>query len=367
MSFCGLGDTSMTEPTHGPRPHQSKVSTPMDDPVRVNFAESFNPPPGSEVPTERPRASVAKQMSSETGTQSDRLKDTTSSADADFLGCQAGDSELATDELISKLHQVFSLLLNRYLGDYPTDEFGFDPQWFWVTQQISKYFFEHYWRCEVQGKENIPATGPALIIANRSSFLPWDGEMLRCAVSTQAKPQCWLLNGSIAPRLPFVSALLSRTARTLQSEANVRKLLERGNVVIGFPEGERAAWKTYHQRFKIYHFYDGFLLNVARELGVPVIPAVVMGAAESYPVISRYPLPGKPLGVPYFPITPVFPWLPPPFCLLMLPIKWRIRFLAPLTRSVRETESDEFDSLEASETCRRLMQQALVSILKKLR
>jgi 1-acyl-sn-glycerol-3-phosphate acyltransferase len=58
---------------------------------------------------------------------------------------------------------------------------------------------------------------------------------------------------------------------------------------------------------------------------VPIIPVSVVGSEEIYPLIARAPAVARALGLPYFPITPLFPWLGP-LGLIPLPSKWIIQF-----------------------------------------
>jgi hypothetical protein len=58
---------------------------------------------------------------------------------------------------------------------------------------------------------------------------------------------------------------------------------------------------------------------------VPLIPVSIVGSEEIYPLISTAPMLARALGVPYFPVTPLFPWLGL-LGLIPLPSKWIIEF-----------------------------------------
>jgi hypothetical protein len=55
----------------------------------------------------------------------------------------------------------------------------------------------------------------------------------------------------------------------------------------------------------------------------------VVGAEEIHPVLGKADFLGRPLGLPYFPITPTFPALGP-LGLVPLPSKWWIDFGEPI-------------------------------------
>ena len=55
----------------------------------------------------------------------------------------------------------------------------------------------------------------------------------------------------------------------------------------------------------------------------------MVGAEEIHPVVAKADWVGKPLGLPYFPLTPTFPWLGP-LGVVPLPTKWSIDFGEPI-------------------------------------
>ena len=44
---------------------------------------------------------------------------------------------------------------------------------------------------------------------------------------------------------------------------------------------------------------------------VPIVPVSIVGAEEIYPILGNARLLARLLGLPYFPLTPTFPWLGP--------------------------------------------------------
>jgi len=62
---------------------------------------------------------------------------------------------------------------------------------------------------------------------------------------------------------------------------------------------------------------------------VPLLPIAIVGAEEIHPVIGKITRFAEPLGIPYIPITPTFPWLGP-LGLLPVPTKWTIQIGKPI-------------------------------------
>jgi hypothetical protein len=60
-----------------------------------------------------------------------------------------------------------------------------------------------------------------------------------------------------------------------------------------------------------------------------MIPVAIVGAEEIHPVVGKITALSAPLGIPYIPITPTFPWLGP-LGLLPVPTKWTIQIGTPV-------------------------------------
>jgi 1-acyl-sn-glycerol-3-phosphate acyltransferase len=63
--------------------------------------------------------------------------------------------------------------------------------------------------------------------------------------------------------------------------------------------------------------------------GAPIVPCAVVGAEEIHPNLATANWVGKPLGLPYLPITPTFPLLGP-LGVMPLPARSTIDFGEPL-------------------------------------
>ena len=76
-------------------------------------------------------------------------------------------------------------------------------------------------------------------------------------------------------------------------------------------------------------FGRGGFVRLAAEAQVPLLPVAIVGAEEIHPVIGKITSLAEPLGLPYIPITPTFPWLGP-LGLLPVPTKWTIQIGPPI-------------------------------------
>ena len=214
---------------------------------------------------------------------------------------------------------------------YSVDDFGFDPQWTESFLSVFKVLYRDYWRVETTGIENVPATGRALLVANHAGVLPWDGTMIKTAMFVEHPHPRHVraLAASLFMGMPVVSWFLRRTGQTVGHPDDTRRLLERDELVLVFPEGVKGTGKPFKDRYRLRRFGRGGFVSTAIRAGAPIIPVSVVGSEEIYPMIADLAPVARALGMPYVPVTPFWPWLGP-LGLLPLPSKWRIQFHEPI-------------------------------------
>jgi len=96
-----------------------------------------------------------------------------------------------------------------------------------------------------------------------------------------------------------------------------------------FPEGFKGIGKPFGERYKLQRFGRGGFVAAALKAGVPIIPVSIVGSEEIHPMLANARLLARMLNLPYFPITPTFPWLGP-LGLVPLPSKWYLEFGEPI-------------------------------------
>lgn len=211
------------------------------------------------------------------------------------------------------------------------DEFGYDPKFAAKARPLLEFLYALWWRVEVEGVDNVPDSGPGLVVSNHSGVLPWDGAMIKLAIFHEhpARRDCRLLALDMFALLPFLAPLLARLGEVRASQENGQRLLERGELVGVFPEGVKGVGKPYKKRYQLARFGRGGFVRLALKTRAPLIPCAVVGAEEIHPVLAKANWIGRPLGLPYFPITPTFPHLGL-IGAVPLPSRWSIDFADPI-------------------------------------
>ncbi len=215
--------------------------------------------------------------------------------------------------------------------NFAVDEFGFDPQWTESLLDVFRALYRDYWRVETTGVEHVPAHGRALLVANHAGVLPWDGTMIKTAVFTEhSSPRhVRALVASQFMGMPVLSWFLRRTGQAVGHPDDTRRLLERDELVLVFPEGTKGTGKSFKDRYRLRRFGRGGFVATAIRARAPIIPVSVVGSEEIYPMLADVEPLARFFGLPYFPVTPFWPWLGP-LGMLPLPSKWRIQFHPPV-------------------------------------
>ena len=225
-----------------------------------------------------------------------------------------------------------------------------------------------YWRVDVEGVENIPNEGPALLASNHSGTLPLDGAMLKVAVLREHGRNPWLLAADLVFRFPGLREITRLAGNARADRGETLDLLRKGELVGVFPEGFKGIGKGWQKRYQLQRFGRGGFVEMAMETGCPIIPVAIVGAEETYPMIANITPLADLFDLPYFPVTPFFPWLGP-LGAIPLPSKWIIGFGEPVPMSHYGAESADDTQLvlEISEDIRQRVQHMLIELLAKRR
>ncbi|WP_020668601.1 lysophospholipid acyltransferase family protein [Amycolatopsis nigrescens] len=255
----------------------------------------------------------------------------------------APDPDQVPDSLPEALVHALTVLRHRLTGDYAVDEFGFDPE---LTETLLlpplRAVYRKWFRVETHGVHNLPVEGGALIVSNHSGTLPLDALMTAVAVHDEHPEHRYLrgLGADLVFQLPFVGALARKSGQTLACNADAERLLRAGELVGVWPEGFKGIGKPFAARYKLQRFGRGGFVAAALRAGVPIIPCSIVGAEEIYPKIGDFKPLARLLGLPYFPITPLFPLLGP-LGAVPLPTKWHIEFGTPIQPEEAGADADD--------------------------
>jgi len=255
---------------------------------------------------------------------------------------RAAEAELAAEQ--ARLPAVPDRTPERRRADLPAiepertiDDWGRSE---WMESLMDRGlldFFYHYWfRVEVEGIENVPSDGGALLVSNHAGALPPDAAMISKAIREEhPNPRpLYLTVEHFFKGYPGFSMLIPKLGGVAAHPANVHRLLyDEEQLVLVFPEGRKGSEKLYRDRYRLRRFGRGGFVEAAIRAEAKLVPLCVVGAEEAMPTFAQIDVLRRLTGLIYFPITPTFPWLGPLGMLGYLPAKFKIRFLEPIDTS----------------------------------
>jgi 1-acyl-sn-glycerol-3-phosphate acyltransferase len=271
-------------------------------------------------------------------------------------------------QLDRTLANGMAFLRRRLAGNYPVDEFGFDPDLADnALLPALAPLYDRWFRVEVGGIEHVPSEGGALLVGNHSGGL-WavDAVMTATAVRREhpAARHLRMLAADVVLRLPFAGELARKAGVTFACAPDAERLLSAGELVGVWPEGFKGIGKPFRERYKLQRFGRGGFVHAAVRTGVPIVPVTIIGAEESYPVLGNAKTLARMLDLPYFPLTPTFPWLGP-LGLVPLPTKWYIEFGEPIETAElgRDAADDTSLVFDLTDQVRETIQSSIYRLL----
>ena len=244
-------------------------------------------------------------------------------------------------------------------------DFGHDPKFLEAAAPLLEFLYARYFRIQMIGIEHVPMEGPALLVANHSGGLPYDGALLIYGIyrNHPLHRRLRTLVANFAFNSSWMAPVISRLGGVRANPGFAKRLLSAGELVGVFPEGLKGVGKLYRERYRLDRFGRGGFARLAKQANVPIVPIAIVGAEEIHPMLAKMTALAQPLGLPYIPITPTFPWLGP-LGLLPVPSKWTIRIGEPI--SVPEGDSSAVVP-ETAEMVRRRIDQMISETLTQRR
>ena len=279
--------------------------------------------------------------------------------------------EETPSELAKRIASVAEFIRKRMMGDYIVDVFGFDPHLNdAIFLPLLRGLFNSWFRVEVSGIENLPRTGAALVVANHAGVLPFDGLMTAVAVHDKhpTHRDLRLLAADMVFDMPMLGQAARKAGHTMACTADAHRLLAAGELTAVFPEGYKGLGKHFKDRYKLQRFGRGGFVGAALRTKAPIVPCSIVGSEEIYPMIADVKLLARLFGLPYFPVTPLFP-LAGPVGMVPLPSKWHIQFGEPIeTADYDESAAeDPMVTFELTDQVRETIQQTLYQLLANRR
>jgi 1-acyl-sn-glycerol-3-phosphate acyltransferase len=214
---------------------------------------------------------------------------------------------------------------------------AWDPDYIRRVLPLWRAVLCNYFRAEVHGLDNIPDSGPSLLVGNHSGGIYIaDTFVLATEFYTHFGPERRFhqLAHDIAARLPATG--ISRWGTVAASHENARKAFDKGAPVLVYPGGDYETFRpSWHSDRIEFGGRKGFI-RLALERDVPIVPVVAIGGQETALFATRGERAAEVTGWAKLTRIKVLPVaLAPPFGATVLDLPGRIPLPAKITVEVQ--------------------------------
>lgn len=142
-----------------------------------------------------------------------------------------------------------------------------------------------YFRYRVYGFENIPKSGPGIIVMNHG-ILPIDGFLLGSEILTRLSRLPRGVTDHLIFRVPFLRELFLSIGIVDGNRENAMRILKKGGLLMVMPGGAREAFKVYKEKYRLNWENRSGFIRIAQESGAPIILAFCYGIDDIYRWVS---------------------------------------------------------------------------------
>ncbi len=163
-----------------------------------------------------------------------------------------------------------------------------DPEFVDKLAPFLEGLYEHYFRCEISGWENVPEE-QAFFIGNHNGLLTFEVLMLFHAWRRRfgdAHRALGLAHG-IALNNPFFRWITPRIGAIPADPDIALEAFKHGYTLLAYPGGEKESFRPYKDRKKVDFYQRKGFIRLALKAKVPLVPVVSIGAHESYIILDR--------------------------------------------------------------------------------
>ena len=257
----------------------------------------------------------------------------------------------------------------------PCDPSQRDPSFLAPLMDLLHALAESYFRWEVRGIEQLPPSGPALMVGSHNGgVVNTDSLLTLLAIWRRFGPA--RVVRPLSHDFVFFDPVLGRIANRMgvlrAGHGVAAEAFERGEMVLVYPGSDLDTWRPFRQRNRIeLGGRKGFLKLALRER-VPIVPVVSAGTSEQMVVLVRGDRIARALGLKRLlraeacPVMLALPWglASGYFPYLPLPAQTTLRFGAPIRFS--DVEPGQGEDPHTLERCYERVRSEMQALLDSL-
>lgn len=188
-----------------------------------------------------------------------------------------------------------------------------------VLPRLLLEIMRKYFRMEVEGLENVPRKGAAIVAPNHSGYSGFDAVLLAHILQQDGRRVPRVMTHAFWFLTKTTAIPASKMGFTEATYENGVEALRKKHLIVLFPEGEQGNFKPTSKKYEVQEFKRGFV-RMALATGSPIIPTLVIGAEETHINLNRLKFSRFLKGI----------VIPLPLNIIPLPARWKIKFLPPM-------------------------------------
>jgi diacylglycerol/phytol O-acyltransferase len=191
-----------------------------------------------------------------------------------------------------------------------------DPGYIRDLLPVMELLYRHYFRVTATGLENLPASGPALVVGNHSGGIitPDTAMTLHAWMTARGveSPVYGLVHPAIF-QIPYLNVHTMKIGGISAHPRQAMEALDHGAMVLVYPGGGDEVYRSFRRRNEVdLQGRTGFI-KLAMRYGAPIVPLVAVGGHETLIVLHEgerlarwLRLDGR--GLPRLPVSLALPW-----------------------------------------------------------
>lgn len=165
-----------------------------------------------------------------------------------------------------------------------------DPAFVAVVLEGARALGRYYFRAKIEGVENVPASGGALLVGNHNGgFLTFDTYLTLDAIAER-----YGIHRAVHPLAhdfvfddPTLRDYALEFGALRAGHGAAERALARGDLVLVYPGGDLETFRPWSQRNKIVLGERSGFVRLALHARVPIVPVVSAGTHEQMIILTR--------------------------------------------------------------------------------
>jgi len=170
------------------------------------------------------------------------------------------------------------------------DDEARDPELVKLLMDFFRAVGRHYFRLRIEGVEQLPPSGPVLLVGNHNGgLLPTDGFFAGLGIYDRFGPgrAMYALAHDFLFHDPLLRSYALRLGMLRAGHESARRILGAGHCLLVYPGSDLDAFRAFRERGRVVlGGRKGFLKLALRER-VPIVPVVSAGTHEQMIVLTR--------------------------------------------------------------------------------